>query len=222
MSQAWTAGLLNACLVFVASGPFAAAQPGSKDPAVPAARKTAAISRLADRFEQAVEIPPAEYLSLDDSLIRGVGHKEYLEDPIAKDPVPMKEQGIVPRQRGASDCSPTASTCRSANSDCHEAGNGSCLLSICNKQCDGCCCCTLVQYDLKNPPTDMMPPLDCETTHRTYYYFAPYNWRHVLEHQCEASQWNANRGNPYSNRIFQSVYDSVEAKHVPPVPTPAD
>jgi hypothetical protein len=39
-----------------------------------------------------------------------------------------------------------------------------------------------------------------------YYYFHPYHHSHVREHQTFAQLWGEDPANPYSNRLFQTVY----------------
>lgn len=83
-----------------------------------------------------------------------------------------------------------------------EAANCECQRSMCH--------CGRVRYDLLHPPKTMMPPLLSMDATSTYYYFRPYNWRQVLENQADAARWGASPGNPYSNQVFQEIYNSIE------------
>ena len=44
-----------------------------------------------------------------------------------------------------------------------------------------------------------------------YYYFRPYNYRHIAEHQRAVTVWGGDPRNPYSNDLFKSVYAEMEA-----------
>lgn len=87
----------------------------------------------------------------------------------------------------------------------------------CGDGCSGGCddgCGQLMRYDLRHPPTNMVPHLPYDAQPKTYYYFRPYNWMHIHQHQGEAAIWNAPAGNPYSNKIFQDVYESIEIEEI--------
>lgn len=56
---------------------------------------------------------------------------------------------------------------------------------------------------------NLHPHYPYETYPRTYYYFRPYNHRHVFEQQQEAMQWGAPAGMPYVNDVFEQVYATL-------------
>ncbi len=74
--------------------------------------------------------------------------------------------------------------------------------------CGGCCHCgPLCRYKaLLCPHGNCGPHFPYEQQPKTYYYFRPYNYRHIAEHQDEAEAWGADRKMPYSNAVFQEVY----------------
>jgi hypothetical protein len=105
--------------------------------------------------------------------------------------------------------SETVIGCEAAGGACGDGCNGSCG---CGDGCgDGC---GLMRYDLRRAPTNMVPHFPYDAQPKTYYYFRPYNWMHIHQHQGEAAVWNAPPGNPYSNKIFQDVYESIEIEEI--------
>ena len=89
---------------------------------------------------------------------------------------------------------------------CDDAGSACDSLS-CHQ--DKSCHCRPALYYLLHPPKTMLPPIHCPEASRTYYYFRPYNWHHIQEHQKDATDWDASPGNPYSNHLFEDVYKSM-------------
>ncbi len=67
--------------------------------------------------------------------------------------------------------------------------------------------CTMGQHSAYFPPM------------HGYYYFHPYHHSHVRTHQMFAQLWGEDPANPYSNRLFQMVYeqyrDEVAAEQPP-------
>ena len=58
-----------------------------------------------------------------------------------------------------------------------------------------------------------------------YYYFRPYNWTHLAEHQQIATEWGEDPRNPYANTLFDQVYadyfaENGEAAETPVPPEP--
>lgn len=101
--------------------------------------------------------------------------------------------------------------------------------------CDSCCgtcneCCrpSLMLFDLRHPPRNMIPHLPYDAQPKTYYYFRPYNWMHIHQHQGDAAAWEASPGNPYSNKVFKDLYRMIEAEGLeeiqsdPVVPPPVE
>jgi len=44
----------------------------------------------------------------------------------------------------------------------------------------------------------------------TYYYFRPYNFRHVEAQQQEAAAWGADPNQPYARKMFDKIYADLE------------
>ncbi len=44
-----------------------------------------------------------------------------------------------------------------------------------------------------------------------YYYFRPYNHRHVAEQQQTVAKWGGDPRNPYANEVFRQVYAEYKA-----------
>jgi hypothetical protein len=78
-------------------------------------------------------------------------------------------------------------------------------------------------------PCNMPSPYHYYPDSHGYYYFRPYNFTHVPQHQAFVQSYGGDPRNPYSNVIFQDVYLQVEARHAaeevgPPTagPNPGD
>ncbi len=56
-----------------------------------------------------------------------------------------------------------------------------------------------------HPRYPYFPPL------HGYYYFRPYHFLHVIEHQFAVDDWGGDPRNPYANTIFQRVYAEYRA-----------
>jgi hypothetical protein len=76
--------------------------------------------------------------------------------------------------------------------DCCGSGCGGHPLS-CRSTCD------------MPPHTPYLPEL------HGYYYFRPYNYTHVAEHQAFVKGFGADPRNPYSDGIFKKVYEQLGA-----------
>lgn len=48
-----------------------------------------------------------------------------------------------------------------------------------------------------------------DSAYHGYYYFRPYNYVHIRQHQNAASRWGGDPRNPYSNTIFQGIYNDL-------------
>jgi hypothetical protein len=60
-------------------------------------------------------------------------------------------------------------------------------------------------------PTQLTPHVPYIAEPKDYYYFRPYNWFHVQEHQQEAARYGTDPRNPYDNRIvFDGLYEGLE------------
>lgn len=57
----------------------------------------------------------------------------------------------------------------------------------------------------------MLPHLPYSAEPKTYYYFRPYNYQHIAQHQDIAEQqWAAPRHLPYTNQMFEEIYEQIE------------
>lgn len=81
---------------------------------------------------------------------------------------------------------------------------------VCCDSCSSCDSCVCVATPC-HPCGDLHPHYPYDAWPKTYYYFRPYNYRHVRQQQEQAAQWGASAGLPYSNEIFQSVYSRFES-----------
>ncbi len=59
-------------------------------------------------------------------------------------------------------------------------------------------------------PGDMHQHYPYQAHPWTYYYFRPYNYTHIEQHQQLAAQWGIDPQMPYSNSIFERVYRNFE------------
>lgn len=111
-------------------------------------------------------------------------------------------------------------------------GNGSCCEdSACRgcgrlgkcKTCSHSCAATLSGNGCCNvcnmPPHFLYYPVD-----HGYYYFRPYNYRHIMEHQEAVMSWGGDPRNPYSNKMFEEIYEELEANdwETMPIQMPAE
>jgi hypothetical protein len=121
--------------------------------------------------------------------------------------------------RSVSDgCDPAVAQCCHHKRAKHDVCGSEVLAAGCNAECcegDSCGDCGLgcghcgflcQRKALLCPHGNCGPHFPYEQQPKTYYYFRPYNYRHIAEHQDEAEAWGADRKMPYSNAIFQDVY----------------
>lgn len=45
---------------------------------------------------------------------------------------------------------------------------------------------------------------------KNYYYFRPYNWFHIRDHQQEVMLYSGDPRHPYANEVFQQVYQNFD------------
>lgn len=84
----------------------------------------------------------------------------------------------------------------------------------CCNRCFGCwghggpcsCCSTC----------DLFPHYPYYPEHHGYYYFRPYNYVHIFEHQAIVARWGGDARNPYSHELFTRLYDNLPV--APPTP----
>jgi hypothetical protein len=79
------------------------------------------------------------------------------------------------------------------------------------RDCHGCCsCCSTC---------NMLPHYAYLPVNYGYYYFRPYNWRMIAQHQNIACSWCLDPTNPYTRVMFESLYsDLPRATAVVPIP----
>jgi hypothetical protein len=85
----------------------------------------------------------------------------------------------------------------------------------CNCSCGGCSCCSTC---------DMFPHYAYRPVNYGYYYFRPYNWTMIGQHQNIAAAWGLDPTNPYTRVTFEALYAELpRATAVVPIPdvTPA-
>lgn len=58
---------------------------------------------------------------------------------------------------------------------------------------------------------DMYPHFAYYPAHHGTYYFRPYNYTNVLQHKAESLRMYGDYNSPYSNKIFDSIYDNYYA-----------
>ncbi len=94
----------------------------------------------------------------------------------------------------------TCKTCQTCNP---------CGCQSCDDCSSGHCCtvwCALGLPHPCHPPGNMHQHLPYYAEPKMYYYFRPYNYRHIPMQQGEALSFGASPGLPYSNAMFQQVY----------------
>lgn len=69
---------------------------------------------------------------------------------------------------------------------------------------------------LKYSTCDLYPHYAYYPKDHGYYYFRPYNYTHVLEHQQTVLKWGGDPRNPYSTHVLANLF--VNVQH--PAPTP--
>jgi hypothetical protein len=69
---------------------------------------------------------------------------------------------------------------------------------------------------------DMYPHYPYMAQPKFYYYFRPYQFFHIPRHQAEVLNYGGDPRNPYDNKIFRNIYDSLEEPEpLPKIPVPA-
>lgn len=66
---------------------------------------------------------------------------------------------------------------------------------------DALCCCRTTG--------DFYPHYAYPAPYFGYYYFRPYNWIHIAEHQGIAARWGLDPRIPYSHELFNRLYASL-------------
>jgi hypothetical protein len=129
--------------------------------------------------------------------------------------------------------------CGKCRRDRRQGAAGVCQTDVCQAgHCDDVCgdcngsgcgrcgrCCQKINNTLQGNGRHNignMPPHYPYDAVRGYYYFHPYNHRHICEHQHAVTQWGGDPRNPYANEIFQSVYAEMEAMNWQDMGTPGE
>lgn len=113
-------------------------------------------------------------------------------------------------------CDPSAGGCQACQNGsdccCHHGKDGllSSLLGGCKDECKDC------KKLLKYSTCDLYPHYPYYPKDHGYYYFRPYNYIHVLEHQQTVLKWGGDPRNPYSTQVLANLF--VNVQH--PVSTP--
>lgn len=63
---------------------------------------------------------------------------------------------------------------------------------------------------------DLFPHYPYFPEHFGYYYFRPYNYVHIFEHQAIVARWGGDPRNPYSHELFTRLYENLPVD--PPSP----
>ena len=157
-------------------------------------------------------------------------HNTLLLFSLLATPAANSEVPNVELAKGSLRASHSAETSRIASSNARNRAN---ISSIRSSKCDGCdspverCCCGQSRRlfgHLHRPPRkdyrfSYIPPLSNPPQPNEYYYFRPYNYIHVVNHQADAALWGGGAYHPYSNEIFERIYQEFDAESIP---LPAD
>lgn len=83
---------------------------------------------------------------------------------------------------------------------------------VCQPGWDSCCCRRCCSWC---SDCDFYPHYPYPAPFFGYYYFRPYNYVHIAQHQAQVARWGGDPRNPYSHEMFEKLYASL------PVPAPA-
>ncbi len=89
------------------------------------------------------------------------------------------------------------------------AGCPNCYGCPCDDDDDGCCLCG------PDSPCDLYPHYAYYPQHHGHYYFRPYNYQTIFEHQQWATCAGLDPRNPYSNKIFCMALAGFEQVYRP-------
>jgi hypothetical protein len=67
----------------------------------------------------------------------------------------------------------------------------------------------------------MFPHFAYYPHHHGYYYFRPYNWMHIIEHQARIVGMGGDSRNPYSIAMFDAIYEDFEQRFPQIIDPPA-
>jgi len=136
-----------------------------------------------------VLVEQADYVSPDPSA--PVAQPIELTEPDPSEPVPEVAQPIELTEPYPSNAAPEVA--------CEECAAGN--------ACGGCgkvddILCSSCDMGLHYPYFPAM---------HGYYYFRPYHHSHIPRQQLFVESWGGDRRNPYSNQVFQLVYEQYKA-----------
>ncbi len=94
---------------------------------------------------------------------------------------------------------------------CHYGSSGDC--HCCCKKRKRCCCCLF-----EESTCDMYPHYAYDPVFHGYYYFRPYNYRHIALHQQISVSQGGTTEAPYSTAHLAAVYREVESGYDAPAP----
>jgi hypothetical protein len=106
--------------------------------------------------------------------------------------VPMPAGYVVPEPCGCQQCGCRPGVCYCQEHPCpriHQRPLG---------PCSAVGTCDMPQHHAYDSPM------------RGYYYFRPYNMVHVAQQQQAVMQWGGDPRNPYSNKVFEQVFEEFE------------
>jgi hypothetical protein len=86
-----------------------------------------------------------------------------------------------------------------------QAGDGA---AESGSRCGRCC-----RYAHLHSTFDLYPHYAYPPEHHGYYYYRPYNYVHVLEHQSSVVRLGGDPKNPYSVRMFDAIERDFELRY---------
>lgn len=110
----------------------------------------------------------------------------------------------------ASGCYCSSGHCRCGRDDCPCGCDDGCF-DRCRNRC---------AWSKAHTTGDMYPHFPYYPQDHGYYYFRPYNYMHVHEQAGQAMSMGIDPGNPYSNSIFDSIYEGYYAQNPPAADPP--
>ncbi len=153
-----------------------------------ATRPTTAASTRETSRNRSMQTQMALFLGL---VLLGGGQPEQDSSPSDR-PAPVAEQAEAPAPADASCCEPSC---------CDSCGRGCGHESVCCWMIREMCLGPLFHGDCNMVPHSAYYP-----ELHGYYYFRPYHYSHIRQHQEFVSSFGEDPRAPYANGIFQQVY----------------
>jgi hypothetical protein len=143
-----------------------------------------------------------------------------LEFETRAEQVEIQQTGYSPACAAPVNCAPACCTpvsCAAAAQYGCGQSYGACYSQTCGNYCcekQSCCdrCKNRCYWHRAHTTGDMFPHYAYYPQHHGYYYFRPYNWMHVLEHQARIVAMGGDSRNPYSVAIFDPIYEDFEQR----------